>query len=76
MVLSSLGETGQRGLRSFQQQERKCTLLATATQLTRDFTDQGRPFFGFFGVHRVEEMDSAATIRLLSALARARGEKE
>ena len=44
-VLTMLGAPGQRGLRAFLQEERCCTVLATTPDLTRDFTDQSRPFF-------------------------------
>ena len=75
-VLEAFGEAGQRGLRAFLQEERCCAVLGTVAELTPDFTDQSRPFFGFFGVHRLEEVDAKATIRLLAAHARARGDSE
>jgi DNA-binding transcriptional ArsR family regulator len=75
-VLAALGAGGQRGLRGFLQEERCCAVLGTAEAMTKDFTDQARPFFGFFGVHRIDELDAKSTIRLVAAHARARGDAE
>lgn len=72
-VLGALGEVGQRSLRGFLQEERNCTVLASARRVTADLADQGRPFFGFFSVHRMAEMSGAETIDLVTRLEHVRG---
>lgn len=74
-VLDSLGDVGQRALRGFFQEERNCTVLASARRVTDDLSDQFRPFFGFFSLHRLAEMSASKTIEFMGKLERARGDR-
>ena len=67
-VLHSIGEVGQQRLRRLLS-SRDVLLVATTTRLGRAFSDQARPFYGFFTTTKLEPFDVDAAARMLTKLA-------
>ncbi|MEO2108611.1 MAG: hypothetical protein ABGZ36_23590, partial [Actinomycetota bacterium] len=72
-VLDAIGPVGQSRLR-FLAQEGHLLLVASTTTVSRDLSDQARPFYAFFASHRLEPLDLDQASDMLSRLARHRGD--
>ena len=67
-TLSSLGEIGQQSLRRLLM-SRAVLMVATTTTLSRDLSDQARPFYGFFTSTELEPFDVEVAAEMLAKLA-------
>ncbi len=68
-LFSEFGEAGQRRLRSFLQENPFCAIIATAQSLFNGVSRQTSPFYGFFSIRHLEELDLDEANRLLMKLA-------
>lgn len=75
-VLEALGDAGQKALRSFLQEGRRCCIVATARTLSRELTDRESPFHGFFGVEPLSPLSDAAAHELLVRIGKAQQDEE
>ena len=74
-VLDNLGESGQRRLRAFLENERPVLLIATATRLTDYLLNQADTFYGFFDTTTLAPFDAPQAAEMLQAIARVQGDK-
>jgi DNA-binding MarR family transcriptional regulator len=75
-VMESLKDEGQKRWRSFLQQHPVTTILATAQQLSDDLAERDKPFFNFFQVDRLQPLNAAEAIELLSNIAKLNDDTE
>ena len=68
-LFEGLGDEGQKRLRAYLQENPFCTLLATAQSLFNGIARQTSPFYGFFRIHHLEELDFDGAARLLANIA-------
>lgn len=68
-LFEGLGDEGQKRLRAYLQDNPFCTLLATAQSLFNGIGLQTSPFYGFFRIHHLEELDFDGAARLLANIA-------
>ena len=57
-ILDAIGDLGQKELRSFLQQFRQCSMIATAQSLSNDVKDRDAPFHGFFRILHVDPLNA------------------
>ncbi len=69
-LFEGLGDEGQKRLRAYLQENPLCTLLATAQSLFNGIARQTSPFYGFFRIHHLEELDFDGAARLLANIAK------
>jgi tetratricopeptide (TPR) repeat protein len=75
-ILQSLGEEGQRKWRAFMQNSGFWSLLATTPSLSRDISDHGSPFYGFFEIRPLEGLSVDDAVSLLRRLAEYQGRSD
>lgn len=68
-IFAGLGSVGQRRLRAFLQEQGSVSLLATSQSLFNGVSLQTSPFYGFFRVHHLEELDLDDAVQLLARIA-------
>lgn len=72
-IFEGLGDSGQKQLRSFIQENPKLCIVATAQRLVQDLTDRARPFFGFFQTEHLRPLNVEQATELLQNIARLQG---
>ncbi len=75
-VFDELGNEGQKRLRAYLQENPFCTILATAQSLFNGVSLQTSPFYGFFNIHHLEELDLDGATNLLMKIADFRKDRE
>ena len=68
-LFNGLGDEGQKRLRAYLQEHPFCTMLATAQSLFNGVKLQTSPFYGFFRIHHLRELDFDDASRLLTKIA-------
>ncbi|MGI8972154.1 MAG: MarR family transcriptional regulator [Dehalococcoidia bacterium] len=68
-ILGGLGDQGQQRLRSFWQENPFCTLLASAESLFNAVSLQTSPFYGFFRIQHLRELELDDAALLLTKIA-------
>lgn len=68
-VLHRMGPQGQRALRAYLQNHKNVLLLATTPSLTLALTEYEAPFYGFFNVETLYELEEADALELLQNIA-------
>ena len=68
-IFNGLGEEGQKRFRAFLQENPYCTILATAQSLFNGVSHQTSPFYGFFRINHLEELEMEDAALLLSNIA-------
>jgi DNA-binding transcriptional ArsR family regulator len=69
-IFDSLGDSGQKELRAFIQENPRFTLVATAQRLVDELSDRGSPFFGFFQTEHLKTLTVELAAELLGNIAR------
>jgi tetratricopeptide (TPR) repeat protein len=75
-LFDGLGDEGQKQLRAYLQENPFCTILATAQSLFNGVSLQTSPFYGFFRIHHLEELDIDEATDLLKKIADLVGDRE
>ena len=75
-LFDGLGDEGQKRLRSYLQENPFCTILATAQSLFNGVSLRTSPFYGFFRIHHLEELDLDDATRLLTKISDFGGNSE
>ena len=75
-VFDGLGDEGQKRLRSYLQENPFITILATAQRLFNGVSLQTSPFYGFFRVYHLEELELDDATLLLTRIAECEGDKD
>lgn len=75
-LFAGLGDNGQKKLRSYLQENPIIAILAGAQSLFSGISLQTSPFYGFFRVHHLDELDIDNAILLLSKIAQHEGDFE
>jgi len=75
-LFSGLGDEGQKRLRSYLQGNPFSTILATAQSLFNGISLQTSPFYGFFNINHLEELDLDNATNLLEKIAEFNGDRE
>lgn len=73
-IFDGLGESGQKQLRAFLQENPKVTIAATAQRLVEDLSQRTSPFFGFFQTEHLKPLSIEQATDLLSKIASLRQE--
>ncbi len=68
-VFNGLGDEGQKRLRAYLQENPFNTILATSQSLFNGVKLQTSPFYGFFRIHHLEDLDFDDAVRLLTKIA-------
>jgi len=75
-IFSSVGDEGQKQLRSYIQENPFITIVATSQSLFGGVSLQTSPFYGFFRLSHLEELTFDEAVDLLGNIARYKGEEE
>ena len=75
-IFEGLGDEGQKRLRSYIQENPFWTILATAQSLFGGVSLRTSPFYGFFRIYHLEELDFEDAVLLLTKIASHEGDKE
>jgi len=68
-LFNELGDAGQRQFRHYLQEHPFCTIVATAQSLFSGVSRQTSPFYGFFRIRHLEELQLDETVQLLTRIA-------
>jgi len=68
-LFNEFGDTGQRQLRAYLQEHPFCTIVATAQSLFSGVSRQTSPFYGFFRIRHLEELQLDEAVQLLTRIA-------
>jgi tetratricopeptide (TPR) repeat protein len=68
-IFDGLGDVGQGKLRSYIQENPFFTILATSQSLFNGVSIRTSPFYGFFLVHHLQELDFEDVVKLLTKIA-------
>ncbi len=74
-LFQGLGDGGQKRLRAYLQDHPFCTILATSQSLFNGVSLQTSPFYGFFRVMHLQELDLADAVSLLTKIAELRDDR-
>ena len=69
-IFDGLGDSGQKQLRAFIQENSKLSIVATAQRLVEDLSDRASPFFGFFQTEHLKPLNIEEATELLQNIAR------
>lgn len=72
-LFESLGDAGQKQLRSFIQENPRFSIVATAQRLVEDLSSRTSPFFGFFQTEHLKPLNVEEATRLLQNIAHLQG---
>ncbi|MBI4639577.1 MAG: tetratricopeptide repeat protein [Candidatus Tectomicrobia bacterium] len=75
-LFEGLDDEGQKRLRAYLQENPFCTILATAQSLFNGVSLQTSPFYGFFRIHHLEELNFEDARHLLANIANLDGDRE
>jgi tetratricopeptide (TPR) repeat protein len=75
-LFKGLGEAGQQQFRSFLQEEKCCTILATTPTLFSGVQSRSQPFFGFFRAVHLDRLTVPEAIEMLTKIASLGGQEE
>ena len=75
-LFDGLGDEGQKQLRAYLQENPFCTILATAQSLFNGVSLQTSPFYGFFRIHHLEDLDIDEATDMLKKIAELKGDRE
>jgi tetratricopeptide (TPR) repeat protein len=75
-VFDGMGTNGQQRLRSFLQEYKCCTILATTPVLFNGITSRDEAFYGWFTPFHLQPLTHANAIELLTNIAEQSGDKE
>ncbi len=75
-IFEGLGDEGQKQLRSYIQETPFWTILATSQSLFGGVSLRTSPFYGFFRIYHLEELDFEDAVLLLTKIASHEGDKE
>lgn len=75
-LFGGLGDEGQKRLRSYLQENPSYPILATAQSLFSGVSLQTSPFYGFFRIYHLEDLDFEDVILLLTKIADFEGDQE
>ncbi len=75
-LFKGLGLRGQQQFRSFLQEEKCCTILATTPGLFEDVESREKPFFGSFNTRNLDLLSVPEAIELLEKIATLGGQEE
>lgn len=68
-IFEGLGDSGQKQLRSFIQENPQLSIVATAQRLVEDLSDRNSPFFGFFQTEHLKPLTVEQATELLKNIA-------
>jgi tetratricopeptide (TPR) repeat protein len=74
-LFQGLGDEGQKRLRAYLQDHPFCTILATSQSLFGGVSLQTSPFYGFFRINHLQELDLADAVSLLTKIAKLRNDR-
>jgi tetratricopeptide (TPR) repeat protein len=69
-IFEGLGDSGQKQLRSFIQENPRLSIVATAQRLVEDLSNRNSPFFGFFQTEHLKPLTVEQATELLQNIAR------
>jgi DNA-binding transcriptional ArsR family regulator len=69
-IFEGLGDSGQKQLRSFIQENPRLSIVATAQRLVEDLSNRNSPFFGFFQTEHLKPLTITQATELLQNIAR------
>jgi tetratricopeptide (TPR) repeat protein len=69
-IFEGLGDSGQKQLRSFIQENPRLSIVATAQRLVEDLSNRNSPFFGFFQTEHLKPLTVTQATELLQNIAR------
>ena len=75
-LFGGLGDTGQKRLRAYLQENPFCTILATSQSLFGGVSLQTSPFYGFFRIQHLEDLSLEEATQLLTNIASFKGDRE
>jgi tetratricopeptide (TPR) repeat protein/DNA polymerase III delta prime subunit len=75
-IFDGLGDTGQGKLRSYIQENPFFSILATSQSLFNGVSVRTSPFYGFFLVHHLQELDFEDVVKLLTKIAELKGDQD
>ena len=75
-LFDGLGDEGQKRLRSYLQENPFCTILATAQSLFNGISLRTSPFYGFFRIHHLEELNLDEATQLLTKISNLEDDRE
>lgn len=75
-VFAGLGDVGQKRLRACIQENPFWSILATAQSLFNGVSLRTSPFYGFFHIHHLDELDLPDATQLLANIARHQGDED
>jgi tetratricopeptide (TPR) repeat protein len=75
-LFNGLDDEGQKRLRAYLQGNPFCAILATAQSLFNGVSLQTSPFYGFFRIYHLEELDFDNAMHLLAKIAKLEGDRE
>ena len=75
-LFDGLGDSGQKQLRAFLQENPRISIVATAQRLVESLADRASPFFGFFQTEHLKPLTVDEATELLRKIARVRGNPE
>ncbi len=75
-IFSGLGSSGQKRFRAFLQERGFVSILATSQSLFNGVSLQTSPFYGFFRVHHLAELDHREAVQLLTRVAQLTGKSD
>ncbi len=75
-IFAGLGAAEQRRFRAFLQEHNRISLLATSQSLFNGVSLQTSPFYGFFRIHHLNELEFQDAVRLLVQLAELTGKAD
>jgi len=73
-IFEGLGDSGQKQLRAFIQENPRLSIVATAQRLVENLSDRTSPFFGFFQIEHLKPLNVQEATELLQNIARLRDE--
>ena len=74
-IFEGLGDSGQKKLRSFIQENPRLSIVATAQRLVEDLSNRNSPFFGFFQTEHLKPLTVEQATELLQNIARLQDKK-
>ncbi len=74
-IFEGLGDSGQKQLRSFIQENPRLSIVATAQRLVEDLSNRNSPFFGFFQTEHLKPLTVEQATELLQNIARLQDKK-
>jgi tetratricopeptide (TPR) repeat protein len=75
-IFEGLGDLGQKRFRAYLQENNFCTVLATSQGLFNGVSTQKSPFYGFFRIQHLQELDVIGAGALLQKLATLEGKDD